>query len=61
MHNAKYLLCVQQKKETPTGLQQSKWVSRVNDDRIFIFGWSIPLNIWAKLAWFYFIFKKNFI
>jgi len=50
MHNAKYLLCVQQKKETPTGLQQSKWVSRVNDDRIFIFGWSIPLNIWAKLA-----------
>jgi len=26
MHNAKYLLCVQQKKETHTGLQQSKWV-----------------------------------
>jgi len=38
-------LCVQQKKETHTGLQQL-----VNDDRIFIFGWSIPL---MKL-WFFF-------
>jgi len=34
-------LCVQQKKETQTGLQQLE--GEVNDDTIFIFGWSIPL------------------
>ncbi len=40
-------LCVQQNKDIHTGLELlEEWV---NDDRIFIFGWTIPLNFWLQI------------
>ncbi len=35
------IFCVRQNKEMHTGLELLEWV---NDDRIFIFGWTIPLK-----------------
>ncbi len=48
---------VQQKKETHTGLEKT-W-GWVNDDIIFIFGWTVPLSVLLELVRSYNIYYMN--